>query len=66
MIRSVAGHNCLCKLNLEGDRSAIGLVEEGVICDWREPDILRVAPVPLYNSYQDVYRFVEHLSKIIS
>jgi len=34
----------------------------GVIGDWREPDILRVAPVPLYNSYQDVYEFVRRLS----
>ena len=34
----------------------------GVIGDWREPDILRVAPVPLYNSYQDVYEFVRRCS----
>jgi kynureninase len=36
-----------------------GLTEAGVICDWREPDCIRIAPVPLYNSYYDVYRFSE-------
>jgi kynureninase len=34
------------------------LIADGIICDWREPDILRVAPVPLYNSYRDVFQFV--------
>jgi kynureninase len=38
------------------------LAGAGVIGDWREPDILRVAPVPLYNSYQDVYEFVRRFS----
>jgi kynureninase len=32
---------------------------EGILCDWREPDILRVAPAPLYNTYSDVHRFAE-------
>lgn len=35
------------------------LAQQGIICDWREPDILRVAPVPLYNSFLDVYAFAE-------
>ena len=39
------------------------LAGAGVIGDWREPDILRVAPVPLYNSYQDVYEFVLRFSR---
>ncbi len=33
------------------------LAREGLVCDWREPDTFRVAPVPLYNSYQDVFQF---------
>jgi kynureninase len=35
------------------------LAHQGILCDWRQPDILRVAPVPLYNSYRDVHRFVQ-------
>lgn len=41
------------------------LTEEGVIADWREPDVVRVAPVPLYNSFEDVYRFYEILKSAI-
>jgi kynureninase len=38
------------------------LTSEGILCDWREPDILRVAPVPLYNSYRDVFQFVRRFA----
>ncbi|WP_425077355.1 kynureninase [Psychroserpens sp. S379A] len=42
------------------------LTEAGIITDWREPDVIRCAPVPLYNSYMDVYKFVERLKTILN
>ena len=42
------------------------LNKEGVISDWREPNVIRVAPVPLYNSFEDVYKFGEIISRMIS
>jgi kynureninase len=41
------------------------LAQAGIIGDWREPDTFRVAPVPLYNSYQDVFRFVRRFAAAI-
>ncbi len=44
---------------VNADRKLFDMITEaGVIADWREPDVIRVAPVPLYNSFQDVFRFV--------
>jgi kynureninase len=44
----------------ENGREVCGaLAKEGIICDWREPDIMRVAPVPLYNTFSDVHAFAE-------
>ena len=41
------------------------LTEAGVISDWREPDVIRVAPAPLYNSFEDVFHFSEKLKKVL-
>ena len=40
------------------------LMLKGCICDWREPDVIRVAPVPLYNSFADIWHFVETLREL--
>ena len=44
----------------------ISLRKKGVICDWREPDVLRIAPVPLYNSFEDCYEFVQILKSVLN
>jgi len=40
--------------------------DKGVIADWREPDVIRVAPVPLYNSFANVYKFVQILKDCLA
>ncbi len=55
-----------CQLSIQVQNADKSLFEkissQGVILDWREPDVIRVAPTPLYNSFEDVYDFVEILS----
>lgn len=41
------------------------LTKNNIITDWREPDVIRCAPVPMYNSFEDVYRMVETLKEIL-
>ena len=42
------------------------LMAHGVIVDWREPAVIRMAPVPLYNSFEDLVRFAQVLEKGLS
>jgi len=59
-----------CQLSIQvknADRSLHDkLTAAGVISDWREPDVIRCAPIPFYNSYQDVYLMVEKLKTILN
>ena len=41
------------------------LIKQGVVADWREPNVIRVAPVPLYNSFEDVWRFGNIIQSIL-
>ncbi len=41
------------------------LGQQGVTCDFRRPDVIRVAPVPLYNSFEDIWRFAQILREAV-
>jgi kynureninase len=52
----------ICK---EGGRKIFERLENaGILGDWREPEVLRFAPVPLYNSFEDVYTFGQKLYEV--
>lgn len=66
---------CQLSISLPGSGSEVfdSLLKEGVVADWREPNlgeghagVIRVAPVPLYNRFEDVFRFVQLLKKAIN
>jgi kynureninase len=56
-----------CQLSLQVKNANKKLFDaiaaKGVIADWREPDVIRIAPAPLYNSFTDVYRFASILKE---
>ncbi|MBX2964219.1 MAG: kynureninase [Cyclobacteriaceae bacterium] len=58
-----------CQLSIymkqNGKRIFSAITKAGVLADWREPNVIRVAPVPLYNTFEEVYRFSEILKKAI-
>jgi kynureninase len=59
-----------CQLSIlvkqNGKKVYASLAKKGVSADWREPDVIRLAPVPLYNTFEDVYAFAEIFKRIIS
>ena len=56
------------QLSLRFDNAEAVLAELaalGVVADYRAPDIIRVAPIPLYNTYHEAWRFAAILGKLI-
>ena len=58
-----------CQLSVRVIGSDRGLFhalrDRGVITDWREPDVIRVSPTPMYNSFEEVFRFVDLLKQCL-
>ncbi|MAZ28799.1 MAG: kynureninase [Cytophagaceae bacterium] len=59
-----------CQLSIQvkdADKSMFdGFMEAGIICDWREPDVIRVAPAPIYNNFEDVYEMTVRLRELLN
>jgi kynureninase len=58
---------CHLSLRFRGDgKRVLGeLKRAGVVCDFREPDVIRAAPVPLYNTFGDVWRFASVMERVL-
>ena len=58
-----------CQLSLRLKTAIPNIMDElhrqGILADWREPDVVRIAPVPLYNTFEDCYQFVQRMKKIV-
>lgn len=54
------------QMKKDGRKTFDYLTKNGVIADWREPDVIRVAPVPMYNSFEDVFRFAALFKSALS
>jgi kynureninase len=56
---------CQLSVFLHGQGKALFdyLMKNGVITDWREPNVIRLAPAPFYSSYEDMYHFGQLLKK---
>lgn len=69
IITPVEAHRRGCQISIsvpgKGKEVFEKLSAAGVIADWREPDVIRLAPVPLYNSYEDVYQFGQLLTRYL-
>jgi len=74
-VESITPHDMAqrgCQLSLrvvaagiEGPEVFERLQQADVECDWRYPDVIRIAPAPLYNSFEDIHRFVSILSGVL-
>ncbi|KAJ1422139.1 pyridoxal phosphate-dependent transferase [Ochromonadaceae sp. CCMP2298] len=57
---------CTVSTHIDIDTILEALQSEGVICDARKPNVIRIAPTPMYNSFRDVFEFVRILKAVLA
>lgn len=59
-----------CQVSISVHRSARAIFDQllplGIFADWREPNVIRVAPVPLYNSFEEIFIFANALRQLLT
>jgi kynureninase len=58
-----------CQVSLSVHHNAKAVFDEllpnGIFADWREPNVIRVAPVPMYNTFEEIFTFAQTLQTIL-
>jgi kynureninase len=66
--RNEKEHGCQVSMNMlhRGKEIYNELMKQGFYVDWREPSVIRLAPVPLYNTFEEIWKFGEALKLIVA
>jgi len=66
--RDPAAHGCQVSMLVKekGREVFERLTAQGVISDWREPAVIRIAPVPLYNTFEEIFRFGQIVAAVLN
>jgi kynureninase len=66
--RAASEHGCQVSMNMLKHGKIIydALIAKGIFVDWREPSVIRLAPVPLYNTFEEVWLFGQALKDILN
>ena len=66
--REVEWKGCQLSILVPGKGRKIydSLMRDGIFVDWREPDVVRLAPVPLYNRFDEVWHFAKQLEEVLN
>lgn len=66
--RNPRERGCQLSLYIKSDAKSIftKLNKQGIIADYRHPNVIRIAPVPLYNTFEEVFRFVEIFKRLLT